>query len=296
MRQISPSMRHKLDACASSLCNCWRIVRKDGVVMGFTDHDRDLAFGGVDYRASSGFSATQMEAALGMSIGSGEILGALRSDMIAEIDLANGIYDGASVEIWLVDWSEVADRMLVDAATIGEVKRSEFAFSAELRSIAHLFDAPHGESFQRSCAADLGDSRCGVDLELSSFRTTGVVVAAVGASFSAALAAETEEAFFAYGRSTFTSGANIGVQRSVKSHVGSGASARFTLWAPPAEAIAVGDAFEIVAGCDKSAATCGTKFGNIINFRGFPHMPGNDGVVTYPSANAPTMDGGSLFR
>jgi uncharacterized phage protein (TIGR02218 family) len=63
--------------------------------------------------------------------------------------------------------------------------------------------------------------------------------------------------------------------------------------APP---VAVGDAFQVVAGCDKRFETCRTKFANHLNFRGFPHMPGNDFVVRLPRQGNAGMDGGSLFR
>jgi uncharacterized phage protein (TIGR02218 family) len=75
-----------------------------------------------------------------------------------------------------------------------------------------------------------------------------------------------------------------------------GLRASIAFWSAPANPIAAGDAFSIIAGCDKSPSTCQTKFANILNFRGFPHMPGNDRVIAYPSSLAPALDGGSFFR
>lgn len=264
--------------------------------MGFTDHDRDLSFNGVVFRAASGLTATQVESGVGLGAGSGEILGALQSDGLAESDLANGLYDGTSVEVWLVDWSEVDDRLLLDVATIGEVKRSEFAFAAELRSLAHLFDQQRGDSFQSCCSADLGDARCTFDVTTPGFRTTGVVVAHIGGAIAANLASAFDDDFFTGGRLSFTSGADMGARTTIKSHRRFGATASFSLWTPLSGVIAPGDAIEVVAGCDKSAATCQRKFSNIVNFRGFPHMPGNDRVIAYPSSLAPAMDGGSFYR
>lgn len=296
MRSVSPSMQAKLDASASTFCNCWRLARKDGTVMGFTDHDRDLSFNGVVFRASSGLAATQVEAGVGFGPGSSEILGALQTDSLTESDLAGGLYDGASVEVWLVDWSNVEDRLLLDVATIGEVKRSEFSFNAELRSLAHLFDQQRGDSFQRACAADLGDARCKFNLATPGFTTTGAVVSSTGGVIAANLAGSFDAGFFTGGRLTFTSGANAAARVTIKSHTQSGMSAKFAFWTPLAGAISAGDAFEVVAGCDKAPATCQQKFDNFPNFRGFPHMPGNDRVIAYPSSLAPTMDGGSFFR
>lgn len=296
MRSISSSMRESLEAAASTLCNCWRLARKDGVIMGFTDHDRDLVFSGVTYRAASGLTATQIEASVGLAVGSGEVVGALQSDGLDERDLANGLYDGACVEIWLVDWTNVDNRLLVDATTIGEVTRSEFAFRAELRSLAHLFDETRGDSFQRGCSADLGDARCKVDLGAAGLHTTGVVIDMAQGAILASLGSELDDDFFTGGTLTFTSGANAGARVAIKSHRRSDANASLAVWAAFGGAVSAGDALALVAGCDKSAATCQAKFANIVNFRGFPHMPGNDVVVSYPSALAPAMDGGSFFR
>ncbi|MBG0810591.1 DUF2163 domain-containing protein [Methylosinus sp. H3A] len=296
MRSVSSTMRERLDARASSFCNCWRLARKDGTLQGFTDHDRDLVFAGVTYRAASGLTATQIEANVGLAVGSGEIVGALQSEGLEERDLANGLYDGAGVEIWLVDWSDVDNRLLVDAMTIGEVARSEFAFRAELRSLAHLFDETRGDSFQRGCSADLGDACCKVDVGASAFRTTGAVLGAARGAIVATLAGAFDDEFFTGGSLTFTSGDNAGARVAIKSHRRSGENVSLAPWSQLAGEIASGDTFALVAGCDKSAATCESKFSNIVNFRGFPHMPGNDVVMSYPSSLAPTMDGGSFFR
>jgi uncharacterized phage protein (TIGR02218 family) len=292
MRDVSPSLRAKLDASVSTFCNCWRVARKDGTVLGFTDHDRDLEFGGALYRAASGLTASEAETSLGLAVGGGEVSGALRSDGVAESDLADGLYDGAAVEIWLVDWSDVEDRLLLDAASIGEVRRSEFAFVAELRSLAHLLDQSRGLSFQRCCSADLGDERCGVDLESVSFRASGAILGFADGGLVVGLAESFADDFFTGGRARFAGGTNV----TIKSHRAAASAAMLSLWTRPGGAVAIGDSVELVAGCDKSAGTCQSKFANIDNFRGFPHMPGNDLVIAYPSALAPTMDGGSLFR
>ncbi|TDX65643.1 putative phage protein (TIGR02218 family) [Methylosinus sp. sav-2] len=264
--------------------------------MGFTDHDRDLVFGGVTYRAATGLAATQIDGSVGLAVGSGEVIGALQSDGLGESDLANGRYDGAGVEIWLVDWRNVDNRLLIDAMTIGEVTRSEFAFRAELRSLAHLFGETRGDSYQRGCSADLGDARCKVDLSASSFHTTGVVLAVTPNTIVVALAEDFDDDFFTGGSLIVTSGADAGVRVAVKSHRSSDGNVRLGLWSRLAGGIVSGDGVTLVVGCDKSAASCRSKFSNIVNFRGFPHMPGNDLVISYPSSLAPTMDGGSFFR
>jgi uncharacterized phage protein (TIGR02218 family) len=296
MRKISASLQEKLDSGASTFCNCWRVTRRDGAVQGFTDHDLDIVFSGVTFRAGGALAATQIESGVGFAAGTGDVAGALSDDGVREEDLLNGVYDDASVEIWLVDWSAPEDRLLLDVATIGEVTRGEFAFSAELRSGAHYFDQQRGATYQRNCAADLGDARCGVDVTSAAYSASGVIASATRETLIATLSGAFEPDFFSNGVLTFTSGANIGARFSVKAHRQDAAAATLSLWSAPARAIQVGDVFSIVAGCDKSPDSCRNKFANIVNFRGFPHMPGNDRVIAYPSPLAPTMDGGSFFR
>jgi uncharacterized phage protein (TIGR02218 family) len=296
MLSLSPSMQAKLDQRATTFCHCWRVSRGDAEVMGFTDHDRDLIFNGIAFRANTGLSASQLESSVGFAPGTGEAAGALSAESLTETDLSNGLYDGASVETWLVDWSDVADRVLLDIATIGEVRRGETAFSAELRSSAHLFDQQQGRAFQRSCSADLGDARCGLDLMAPGFHATGMVASFAGGVIDVDLSEIFDGGFYAGGALTFTSGANENARFAIKSHRQENLRASVTLWTSPGGAISSGDSVLMTAGCDKSPTTCRRKFGNIANFRGFPHMPGNDRVIAYPSALAPAMDGGSFFR
>jgi len=296
MRIVSASLGAKLDAHASTFCNCWRLTRRDGVVQGFTDHDTDIAFAGATFRAGAALTPTQIESGVGFAPGTGEVAGAFLGDGVTEDDLANGVYDGASVEIWLVDWSAPDDRLLLDIATIGEVKRGEFAFSAELRSGAHYFDQQRGRVYQRNCQADFGDARCGIALDALGLSSTGHIVSATRDTMSATLSAPFEAGFFTNGVLTFTSGANSGARFAIKTHRQDSAQAQIALWSAPAQDPVAGDTFSIVAGCDKSPDACQNKFANIVNFRGFPHMPGNDRVIAYPSPLAPTMDGGSFFR
>jgi uncharacterized phage protein (TIGR02218 family) len=296
MRQISPDFAATLAGMITTLCHCWRLTRRDGAVQGFTDHDQDIIFSGVTFVAASGFDASETEATLGLSTGGGEISGALSSDVLTEDDLANGVWDGASVEIWLVNWRAPDQRVLLDVAAIGEVRRSEFAFTAELRSAASFLDQETGLLFQRLCSADLGDARCKVALTAPDFACDGtVVLGATPIGFSATLERSYESGFFTGGKLIFTSGDNAGVTCQVKDHAVAAGNVSFLLWTPLGRAIAAGDRFTVTAGCDKTLAACRFKFNNLANHRGFPHMPGNDIIISYPNSNDPNFDGGSLF-
>jgi hypothetical protein len=53
-------------------------------------------------------------------------------------------------------------------------------------------------------------------------------------------------------------------------------------------AIQIGDTFSAVAGCQKRLAEdCGTKFSNVVNFGGEPHLPGIDALTSPPVVDVP---------
>lgn len=295
MRDIPAALASRLSG-ATTLCHCWRLTTRDGERQGFTDHDRDVILDGFVFSAGAGLDASSVESALGFAVAGGEVAGALTSAAITEADIGNGRYDGASIETWLVDWSSPDARVLLDAGVIGEVRRSEFAFTAEARSIAHELDQPFGRYFQSGCAADLGDERCRVDVSSPVFRASRAVIATDGRlTFTLALSGFAD-GWFANGVVLFTSGANAGRGFDIKSHAVVAGAHEIAIWAPAGEAIAPGDVATLTAGCDKRLATCATKFANQANFRGFPHIPGLDVLLSYANTNSPVMDGGSLFR
>lgn len=296
MLNIPPSLQAKLDHGVTNICSCWRVQRKDGVALGFTDHDEDIIFNGLRFLAKAGLDSSQMDNSLGLSAGTTEVVGAFSHESILEVDLRNGLYDGASVEIWMVDWRDVNDRLLLDISIIGEVRHTDSVFNAELRSQTCLFDQQRGAAYQRSCTADLGDARCGVDLSSSAYRCAGLIESAVGGILVILPGAPTNEAIFAGGALWFDDGPNRGGRFSIKSYLHFGGRAHIVLRTAPAGLISPGESVTLVAGCDKRAATCHNVFSNIANFRGFPLMPGNDRMLAYPGARDTNMDGGSFFR
>lgn len=293
MRTIPDALAAHLGGGATTLCRCWSLTRRDGLVLGFTDHDRDLAFDGVTYAATTGLEAAESAAELGFAIGGGEVAGAFAAVGLNEADLARGLYDDARVAIWLVNWNDMSQRLLLETGFVGEIRRSDVAFTAEVRGLAKAFDDERGRLYMRSCSADLGDARCGVSLAT----VHGAVASTDGRiGLTAPALAGHGDGHFTGGRLIFTSGANAGFASEVKSHADAGGVVAIQLWQAPPAPIAPGDAFSLTPGCDKSFATCQAKFGNGINFRGFPHIPGNDFVIGGVQPGAGALDGGSLFR
>lgn len=288
MRALPEGLQAHLDSGATTLCWCWKVIRADGATLGFTDHDNDLTFAGTLFEASSGFTATDTRQAVGLNVDNSEIDGALQSGRITDLDLANGLYENARVELYRVNWSAVSERVLMRVATIGEITRNGHAFQAELRGLSHVLGQTQGRTYQSNCDADLGDGRCGVDLSSPGHTIDETVAEVISATqFAFAPNEDVASGWFAFGQLTWTSGANGSRSVQIKNHRITDGLHVVHLWEQMRGDIQVGDTFEAVVGCDKRFATCGAKFSNVVNFRGFPHLPGQGYVTFYPNSDDP---------
>ena len=164
MRDIPSELVARLESGAASLCHAWLVTRSDGVRLGFTDHDRDLAVAGVACSAASGWTAGAAGSALGLAAGDASALGVLDDAVLAETDIAAGRYDGAHVEIWRVDWREPNLRVRIWTGTLARISREGARFTAELEGPMAQLERVVGRTYGRLCDADLGDGRCHVDL------------------------------------------------------------------------------------------------------------------------------------
>lgn len=280
MKQLSAELAAHLASGVTTLCWCWRLIRRDGVALGFTDHDRDLEFAGTTYEAAAGFTASDMKDGVGLSVGNLDVTGALSSERLSESDLASGRFDDARVEVFRVNWQAPDQRVLMRSGTLGEVRRSGQMFTAEVRGLAHYLQQPSGRLYQFTCDADLGDARCGVDLDAPAYRGAGAIVAAESRRrFSVSGLDGFQSAWFARGLLTFTSGAAAGQSIEVKFHGLTLGVVTLELWSEAEGELVAGQTFTVTSGCDKRHETCRAKFANAINFRGFPAMPGNDFIA-----------------
>ena len=292
MRTLPSALAAHLATGTTTLAWCWRITRRDGTRLGFTDHDRDLVFDSTTFEAASGFTASEIKEKVGLNVDDLEVTGALVSDHLSERDLAGGRYDDAEVEIFRVNWQDTAARVLMRRGSLGEIRRSGTAFTAEVRGLAHYLQQPKGRLLQYACDADLGDGRCTVDLSLSTFRGTGAVASALSQrELTATGLSSFADDWFTRGLLAWTGGPNAGSAVEVRAHRNRAGAVSLELWQIPPHAIAAGHAFTVTAGCDKRLETCRARFANAVNFRGFPHMPGNDYVTSIARAGASTGGG-----
>ncbi len=285
-----------LEGGITTVCRCWRLRRGDGVEFGFTDHDRDLVFDGTRFHADSGMTARVLQQSTGLAVDNTEALGALSDAGISEADLAAGRYDGAEVVAWLVNWADPGQRAMQFRGSLGEVVRAGGAFRAELRGLAEALNRPQGRVVQAPCGAVLGDGACRFDLSQPGyFAERAVEAVEEGRVFGFTTLAGFDDRWFERGRFRVLSGAAAGLVGLVKNDRLGVEGRRVELWQVLGLPVSAGDMVRIEAGCDKRAETCRLKFGNFLNFRGFPHVPGDDWLTSYPS-RAGQATGGSLFR
>ena len=294
MKSLSPALQAHLDDGTTTLSWCWRISRTDGGSFGFTDHDRALSFDGTEFEPESGFAASEIRSGSDLAVDAQDASGVLTSDRITETDILDGRWDNAGVELWRVNWADTSQRVLMRRGAVGQIRRGRMAFVAEVRSLAHVLGQTVGRTFQAGCDAALGDTRCRIDLENAVYKGSGVVTDLLrDRAFMASGLAGFDAGWFTSGTIAWTSGANAGRITEVLAHGLVEAIGTLTLLEGPVRVIAEGDAFDARAGCDKRIATCGVKFANTANFRGFPNIPGQDAVLRYASQDG-SHEGGVL--
>ncbi|MEO5972418.1 MAG: DUF2163 domain-containing protein [Sphingomicrobium sp.] len=264
------------DGPLTSLALCWRVERGDGAGLALTSHDAAIVHDGDTFVGSPGMVPGTITRGLGLEPHEGEIAGALNADALSEADLALGRWDGARVTLTAVDWiaPEVAPVALL-GGELGEVASEGEAFSAELRGAAWRLSDPVCPSTSPECRAELGDKQCRVDLAGRSVAAAVVVRSGTVLTLDAAF-----DDRFVFGRLRYLAGDNTGVSTVILAVAGNQVTVRDV----PRAAVAAGCRVELREGCDKRFATCVARFDNALNFRGEPHLPGNDLLTRYPGA------------
>lgn len=257
----------------TTLATLWKLTRADATIMYFTDHSEDITYGGQTYLAASGYSSSPIKSSASMAVDNLDIFCLLDDASITSSDLAGGIYDYAEVELYAVNYEDLTmGHANLKKGHIGQVSTAGEIFTAELRGMSQVLQQTVGEIYSRNCRADLGDTRCAVNL--ASFTVTGTLTGATDrANFADSSRTEADD-YFRGGKLTWTSGLNNGLSMEVKNYTLS--TGAIVLQQNMPFTISVGDTYSMYAGCDKSVAICRTKFSNVVNFRGEPHVPGQD--------------------
>jgi uncharacterized phage protein (TIGR02218 family) len=269
-----------LEGPVTSLAYGWRLERSDGVTLGFTSHDKDVAQNGLTLWASPGMRPTSIVETLGLEDDGLDINGALSSDAIRADDLRAGRWDGAYLEIFLFDWTQPdAGRQLLANGELGAISFSGEAFQVEFMGLKQTFNRAVVPQTAPSCRAVFGDAACGLNMQR--FRHLIKIAAIEGNRLMLDSPIVAPANAFANGRLRWLDGENCGLTLDI---VASDATV-VTLSRQPEALVAPGAAAEIYEGCDKQISTCATRFSNAINFRGEPYLPGNDLLTRYPGAS-----------
>ena len=258
----------------TTLAFAWRVERRDGVTLGFTSHDRDLVIGGLIHAAAPGMLPSAIEKSDGLETDDVRLSAALTSDAFTDDDLLAGRWDGAALTLSAVDWTAPETQpVTLITGEFGEVEIKDNGFAVGLRGPTAVLDGPIVEETSPDCRAQLGDRRCRVNL--SGRRQVAVLAAGTDAVLTLGVALTNNN--FVYGTLRWLTGANAGLESRVVANSGS----TVTLRDVPAFAPLPGTRVELIEGCDKRFTTCSGRFSNAINFRGEPHLPGNDLLTRY---------------
>jgi uncharacterized phage protein (TIGR02218 family) len=287
MRPLSADMLERMKG-STTVCHCWKLTLKDGTIIGFTDHDRDLRLDGTICRSATGVTGSEIEHHLGFAIGGSEITGALTGEMISAVDIDAGRYDAALVECWWVDWTQPELRVLLDAGMVGEIKRSQHAFTAEIRSLAQLFEQPNGRFYSRLCSAQFGDTKC----KARSVTFASHIIQAVSDFECYVAPVDLPADSLVGGFLVHVSGEKL----RIRQHMPLVDQIYLRFWTKPAQKLVDGDAVQLESACNKTRELCDALYRNIENFRGFPLIPPAETILLPPDAAKQPLDGGSLFQ
>jgi uncharacterized phage protein (TIGR02218 family) len=259
----------------------WRLERRDGVTLGFTSHDRDVELDGLILRASPGMIPSSIVESIGLNVDGLDVRGAMTSDAIRADDLSAGRWDAARLSIFLFDWTDPAAgvRMLA-VGELGAIAHSSSEFDAEFKGPAAKLDRAVAPYTSPGCRADFCDADCG--LNAARFTHQAQIFLAMGSEITLAAPLPGTSDNFAFGKMRWLDGPNCGLWSDILTT----SATDIHLIAPPPIAALPGNRVELIEGCDKTIATCGTRFGNAINFRGEPYLPGNDILTRYPGAGS----------
>lgn len=272
-------MENWLAGPVTSVAYGWRLERSDGVTLGFTSHDRDVVHGGLLLRASPGMQPTTVVASLGLDNDGLDVRGALTSDAFRSDELAAGRWDAAYLEIFLFDWSDPdAGRRLLANGELGAISFSGNAFETEFSGLKAVFDRAVVPQTSPSCRAGFCDADCGLNRRRFSHLAT--VQGSDGDKLLLDMPVAVATGGFTSGTIRWLDGPNCGLSVDIWASDNTGISL------PNIQdfAIQAGARAELFEGCDKQIATCAARFGNAVNFRGEPYLPGNDLLTRYPGA------------
>lgn len=272
-----------------TLAPCVLITRRDGFSLGFTSYDRDLLIDGKTYSAKNGLSIPQLENKSAIEVGNTNIEGLFEDDRITEIDLLGGRWNGATVRCFLVDYNRLPSSLsatpfqyvpLGGLYVIGSITiDSGQKFTSEIRGIISLLTKDSGDTANRGCRYEFGDSRCTKNLTaLTHALTITQVFPNSPLRFQVSTNGQGGNGYFNDGWVQFTSGEFSYLPRqTIKTYTDN----VIELWQPLPKLATIGTELLAVAGCSKvfyGDRSC-TFYNNTANYGGEKDLAGTDRLL-----------------
>lgn len=274
MKPLSQEFKNHISLEVTTLATLWRLVRKDNIVMGFTDFNKDIFFENINYIASSGFTPTAISSNSDLSVDNLDVEAVLNSEYISEKDLRAGIYDFAKIDILKVNYEDLSQGSLVlRSGHIGEVSLKKNNFVAEIRGLIQNLSQTIGQLYSPSCRTTFCSEACGLLEE--NYTKEGTITSLVNKRVFFDSERTEKSGFFNGGKIFIINGNNANIEMEVKNYLDTGL---IELVLPVKFDLKVMDRYKIIAGCDKTFETC-INFNNALNFRGEPHLPGIDNIL-----------------
>jgi uncharacterized phage protein (TIGR02218 family) len=265
------------DTALETVATFWRVMRRDGVTLGFVTHDRDLWFDGVLHRAAPGVTPSAIRRSADLDADSAEVEGALSHDAIRADDLAAGRFDGAPLRIGLIDW-ESGERTYLYRGALGSVVEEEGRFTAELASRKAALLQDFVPRTSPACRAIFCGPGCNLSPAPYTHEAELIAADMEANAVTLDIAEPADPAAFVGGWLRWLDGPHAGLAMTVMAADASG----LVLDTPLAADMEAGLRVILREGCDHTLDTCAARFANAINFQGEPFLPGNDLLTRYP--------------
>lgn len=279
------------------LCRLWRMQRPDATVIRITDWDVPVTYAGEEYTPAGGIEASAKDMEPGVQSTDQQAIGYLTDERFTEQDLRAGLYDGAVINEYVISAAHPwAGSLIHHRSEILNTENDGTSFRLNLVNMGHKIRQPVGRTYTKECSHQLGDAfgdddKPGCKQNTSNMEVSGTVVSVTDAtlSFTSDITDVNDkdggviggtDGWFAFGEITFDTGNNAGLVADVEDYETTGG--RFFLLSPTSFEIEVGDTFTAIAGCPKVFGVCKTKFGQILNYGGFPTLPGTDRLYLTP--------------
>lgn len=272
MKSASPALIAHLNTGQQfQMADLYTLTLVGGTVLMFTTWDTTLVMDGKTYTRWN-VERSRTRTTVGLEVDTLELtitpLADTKINGVAFLPaVLGGALDGASVTLSRLFMPSPGDTslgaVLLFSGRVSTVDVDRFGVKVTVKSELELLDIQiPRNTFQAGCGNTLFDIACGLNKAVLS--SSGTVTASTLGDITTATGID-----LTLGLIRFDTGVNAGVTRSVRAHT----SGRVYFAVPLVVQCAAGDSFTAWLGCDKTLATCASRFANRANFRGFPFIP-----------------------